>query len=101
MSSVTPASGGPALGVAPSLAFSEELEVSVATSVRARCPIVGVLTGSSGRVDARLGLGRSQLDALGFTGTVGTTHSAADGDGSVQVAVGVGDPGDCRHGGRA
>jgi hypothetical protein len=58
MSPVTSASAGAALVVAPSLALTDELEVAATTSVPAGCPVVGVLTGSSGRIDARLGVTR-------------------------------------------
>ena len=92
MSPGTSASAGTALAVAPSLALTDELEVATASSVPAGCPVVGVLTGSSGRIDSRLGVARGQLDAVGFTGDIGSNHSRADGESSMQVAVGVGDP---------
>jgi leucyl aminopeptidase len=90
MSPVT-SSADAALSAAPSLDQLDTLLVSAAASVPAGCPVIGVLTGSSGRVDARLGVARGPLGAVGFTGDVGSTYSSADGDGSVQVAVGVGD----------
>ena len=75
---------------APSIPFSSVPEIDVARGVPRAATIVGVAVGTSGSVPRSVGLGRRELERLGFSGRVGQTLVVPRKDGPVAVAVGVG-----------
>jgi len=63
---------------------------SIVRSAPRSCDAVGLAVGTSGAVPRQLGLNRSSLDALGFTGKVGQTLVVPVKDGPTLIAVGTG-----------
>lgn len=68
-------------------------KVSVVEAASSDTDAVGVAVATSGEVAADLGFDREALTALGFTGKMGQTLLLPRPDGTVRVAVGVGEPG--------
>src|SRR5210317_2281645 len=75
---------------APSIPFSSVPEIDVARGVPRAATIVGVAVGTSGSMPRSVGLGRRELERLGFSGRVGQTLVVPRRDGPAAVAVGVG-----------
>ena len=65
--------------------------VSTVRSIPKGVDAVGLAVGVSGSVPRQLGLTRTRMEALGFTGKVGETLLVPTKDGPTFVAVGVGD----------
>jgi leucyl aminopeptidase len=78
----------------PSFARSADATIAVVDSVPTTASVVGVPVGSSGTVPDTVGVERAGLTASGFDGEVGQTLVVPRPDGSIVVAVGVGDPGE-------
>ena len=65
--------------------------ISTVRSIPKGVDAVGLAVGTSGSVPRQLGLTRSGMETLGFTGKVGQTLVVPAKDGPSFVAVGVGD----------
>ena len=65
--------------------------ISIVRSAPKSAEAVGLATGTSGPVPRQLGLTRSSMAALGFSGKVGETLVVPSRDGAILVAVGTGD----------
>ena len=78
---------------APSIGTMSRLRVEVATEAPTAAAVIGVPVGTTGPVDARLGVDRAALEIAGFDAAVGSTLVVPSADGPV-VAVGIGAPTD-------
>jgi len=65
--------------------------ISTVRSTPRSAETIGIAVGTSGPVPRQLGLNRSTLDGLGFTGKVGQTTVVPVKDGPTMIAVGVGE----------
>ena len=91
--SATASSDGAIRLMPPSIETSLAVNVDASSTIPSTATIVGVFVGPTGDVDARLGVDRGQLDADGFSGTVGNSMLITSTDGTPGAAIGLGDPG--------
>ena len=84
----------PGFNPVPSLDLARLAAVSAATTVPASATAVAVPVIGGGTVPDQADADAAQLDAAGFDGAVGSSVVLPSTDGTLRVAVGVGDPDD-------
>ncbi len=77
----------------PSIERNAGITIGVAASAPKAATAVGVPVGTSGPIDAQLGLDRRRLKAAGFDAAIGSTLVVPAAEGATVLGVGVGDPG--------